>query len=152
MREVFEGKTGEAMSKLLPMLNHAYENPVTKETTVDELRQNIGKYFEYCMENELRPGVENLSLWLGVCRSAFLQWSKGERRKEFQEVAMQAKQTMAAYMEYMFQKGEINPVSGIFLLKNWYGYKDTVTNEVEVKTSQFGETMTNEEIAGLIEE
>jgi len=140
------------MSKLLPMLKHAQEHGITKDSTPEDLRQGIGEYFLYCMENEIKPGIENLSLWLGVSRAIFLQWYKGIRRTEFQEVALQAKQTMAAYMEYMFQKGEINPVSGIFLLKNWYGYKDTVTNEVEVKPSQFGETMTNEEIAGLIEE
>lgn len=124
---------------------------VDERTTPAELAKYIGDYFEYCMKNDIRPGVEALSLYLGVTRITFFKWSKGVTRKEFQPVAERARQVLAAYMEKVFQDGQINPVAGIFLMKNWYGYADTVTNQIEVKPQRF-EDISNEDIANMIED
>lgn len=123
---------------------------VGRHTTSIELAQYIGEYFQFCAERDLKPGIEAMCWYLGISRKTFNDWTRGDQRKEFLEVSNKAKQCLAAFTETAFQNGIINPVAGIFLLKNWFGYVDVVKNEIEVKQDRFT-NMSNEEIEDLIE-
>ncbi len=98
--------------------------------TDTEVDQRIEQYFDLCSQKKIRPGVESLSYALSISRKTFYAWSKGIGCSEYrQEQILKAKGLISAFVEQAFLSGQINPVSGIFLLKNWSGYRDTVSIE-----------------------
>ena len=127
-------------------------SPLPNDFSVEQAQKRIDEYFMLCERDGLRPGVEGLSMAFKVSSRTLHNWKQGTFRPELQNTITQAFQFIAAYLEHVSLHGKLNPATSCFLFKNWLGYKDTITNEnIEVKT-QFGETMTNEEIAALIED
>ncbi len=94
--------------------------------TDQELSERIEAYFEHCVQTNCRPGIEQLALSLSTSRQNFWLWCKGEggKSREWQEQCMRARQTVIAFLESAGMSGKINPVSLIFLLKQWAGYED----------------------------
>ena len=66
-----------------------------------------------------------------------------------QELINRAKGFIAAFMEQAMTRGKISPPSGIFLMKNWLNYKDTISfeNAVNLDGSAGQQQLTREEIA-----
>lgn len=143
-----KGKNAEIMTKLTSV----FSLPELETHTPEAVQQRITDYFTICSSNDMRPGVEGMCLALGINRSTLYRWETGQMSKELQTIAVKAKQVIAAYIENISLNGQLNPATSCFLLKNWFGYKDVVTNEVEVKPSPFGETLSNEQINNLIED
>lgn len=100
-----------------------------KPQNADELKERVQAYFEYCQMKEYIPGIESLSLALGVSRVTFWKWCHGQGvpSVEFQEECIVAKQFILSFLEQMALKGKLNPATHIFLLKNIGGYVDTMT-------------------------
>lgn len=96
-----------------------------KVDTKDEkaVAERIKNYFEYCAENDIRPQMVALANWLGVSREALAQWRRGEVGRHQEAISKAVMIMESLWADYM-QNGKINPVSGIFLAKVWYGYKD----------------------------
>lgn len=96
-----------------------------KPTTVSELKERIDAYFTFCADRKMRPGIEALSLALGVSRVSFWNWTQGKHcSAEWQECCTQAWQTVAAFLEAASTAGRLTPPVAIFLMKNWLGYRD----------------------------
>lgn len=49
-----------------------------------------------------------------------------------QELTQSAKAFISAFIEQAMLGGKISPPSGIFLAKNWLGYKDTISIEESI--------------------
>lgn len=97
----------------------------TKPKDNIELKSRIATYFQMCREYNLRPGIENLCLAIGVNRSTLMRWCRGDGAdEERQEIAISAKAVVVAFLEAAAANGKINPAFGIFMLKNWANYKD----------------------------
>lgn len=96
-----------------------------------ELRQRINDFFSFCAEHNLRPGIESLSLALGVSRVSFWQWCRSDSNKshEWVELCRTAKQLIISFTEQAAISGHISPPVGIFLLKNLASYRDTISFE-----------------------
>ena len=103
--------------------------------TDEEVEARIGLYFSYCKEHGMRPGVETLCLSLGVTRTTIWNWKNGlkcsERRKE---LANNALQLVSSYLETLSLTGAINPVTAVWLQKNWCGYRDNASLEIVANT------------------
>ena len=97
--------------------------------TPDEWRERITQYFTYCINNDMRPGVENMALACGCSRQNL--WQHQKSGAEVGQIIDRAKQTIAALMETWSLEGKLNPATSCFLLKNHFGYSDTHTFEVE---------------------
>lgn len=98
------------------VLQELYQKPKVK--TNDELQARITEYFNICRRTKIRPGFSTLALSLGVSRSTFWRWCKGDGcDRERQEIAEQAREFIEAYLEAAFMSGSINPIPGVFLLK-----------------------------------
>lgn len=106
-----------------------------KPSNIEELRKRIDYFFQFCAENNLRPGIENLCLALHVTRTTLFNWSREIGcEKDWAECIIQAKSFISAFLEQSVTKGKISPPSGIFLMKNWMDYKDQMSFETTTLT------------------
>lgn len=90
-----------------------------------QVEQRIGMYFQYCVDNDRKPQIVGLCNWLGISRETLSVWRNGEYRREthYDIVKKACAVIEEMWADYM-QAGKLNPATGIFLAKNWYGYKD----------------------------
>lgn len=101
-----------------------------KPSTDAEVEERIDEYFNYCELSGLRPGVESLSVALHISRKTLFEWKNGTKcSKERQRIVLNAYAFLAAFWEQAVTQGKINPASAIFIAKNWFNYKDTISFE-----------------------
>lgn len=101
-----------------------------KPQTDEEIKQRIDDYFSFCQYSSIRPGIESLCLALSIGRTCLFNWNNGVGcSPQCQEYVQSAKAFIAAFIEQAMLSGKISPPSGIFLAKNWLGYKDTLSIE-----------------------
>lgn len=121
-----------------------------KPKTDAEVAERCDQYFRFCANSSLRPGIEGLALSLGVDRVTIWRWSQGIGcSQERAEIVAAARQAVITYIEAAQLSGKLNPVSSIFLLKNWANYTDRVeVTPTAPQTTDF--MMSQEEIAKRI--
>lgn len=109
--------------------------PVTFESA-EEVKERTITYLDICEQNDMKPSVAGYALALGIDRVNLWRIVTGVTVKpaEVRNVLKRAYDLLNAQMEDYMQNGKINPVSGIFLMKNAWGYKDK--QEIEVSASQ----------------
>lgn len=114
------GDNSNMVSKLMTL----YSLPPCK--TDADVQQRIYDYFDWCIETDSKPSVAALATALGIDRRTLWEWEVGKiyAGTHRAELIKHAKSIMAAMMEEMMQTGKINPVVGIFFLKNHMSYKD----------------------------
>lgn len=109
-------------------LSHAMaiaELPMVDLNSIEQVRERIGWYFEHCFNNDMKPTVSGLCNSLKIHRSTLMEWKRGTYRKDtHQAVILEAYGVLEELWEHYMQNGKINPVSGIFLGKNHFGYTD----------------------------
>lgn len=89
------------------------------------VEERINWYFNHCIECDIKPGVAGLCGALGIDRQTFYQWTVGQTRADTHtNLAKRARYILENLMEQYVMNGKINPVSGIFLMKNHFGYAD----------------------------
>lgn len=93
----------------------------TKDTA--QLQARIEKYFNICAEDDMKPSVAGLALAIGVDRKTIWQWTQSENSDRSNTIK-RAYAVLDLMMNDYMQNGKINPVSGIFLMKNNFGYQD----------------------------
>ena len=89
------------------------------------------EYFSLCKQDNQKPTMSGLAMALGTNRRTLLKWYSGETRIYNREIIQQYFELLETFDELMFKDGKINPVGGLFLMKNNYGY----TDKTEVKIS-----------------
>ena len=102
----------------------------------------IDAYYQLCADYDMKPAVTGLSLALGIDRRRLWEIKSDQARQlnipqENKEAIKHAYDSMEFMWENMMQNGKINPVSGIFLGKNNFGYKDQ--QEYVLTPNQMGE-------------
>ena len=99
-----------------------------KPQTTAELHDRIEKYFKTCAEGGIRPGYESLAMALHVDRVTFWRWRRGQTcSEEWAQECQQAGRIIDVFLEQSMMQGKISPPTGIFLSKNWLGYRDTIS-------------------------
>lgn len=88
-----------------------------------QLQARIEEYFNICAEDDMKPSVAGLALAIGVDRRRLWEWSQGEKSDRMDTIK-RAYAVLDLMMNDYMQNGKINPVSGIFLMKNNFGYQD----------------------------
>ena len=99
----------------------------------EAVQQRVIDYFQLCAKNDMKPTFAGMALAFGIDRRTLWKWCNdvpGGRNlaPEIRETLKKGQQLLNAQMEDYMQNGKINPVSGIFLMNNNYGY----TNQQEV--------------------
>jgi hypothetical protein len=90
-----------------------------------QVEERIGHYFQYCADNDRKPQIVGLCNWLGITRDTLNTWKNGEYRAgTHSDIVKRAVSVIEEMWADYMQAGKLNPATGIFLAKNWYGYKD----------------------------
>ena len=92
----------------------------------EAIQERIDLYFEMCAKYDMKPGMASMALALGHDRRLIWEHTNGRFTKntEVVDTLKKAAQRLDSMMEFYMQNGKINPVSGIFLMKNNLGYQD----------------------------
>lgn len=90
-----------------------------------QVKQRIDDYFTLCVQHDIKPSVKGFLNSLRVAKSTLWEWKTGGfRAGTHQQIILEAYDVLEALWEDYMMNGKINPVSGIFLGKNNFGYKD----------------------------
>ena len=92
----------------------------------DELQKRVLEYFQICAEDNIKPSVVGLAVSMGVDRRKIWDYVNEVRpiNPQSRGVLKKAYELLDLNMNNLMLNGKINPVSGIFLMKNHYGYRD----------------------------
>lgn len=130
--------------------------PAINVNDPEQMQQRITEYFRICSEDDIKPSVSSLGLAFGISRATMFNWLTGKTQtlsnKESFDTFKKAYDQINSYYEHMLNNGKINPVSGIFLLKNNYGYQDTTQHIIQANTEQALSLPDITARAGLLEE
>lgn len=119
-----QAKPGD-MRKYMRHSLAAWYLPEIDVADINQVNERIEWYFNHCIEDDMKPTVMGLCNALGISRDTFHQWCTGNSRKDTHTDSIKkAKDFLEEMMESYMLNGKINPVSGIFLLKNNFGYQD----------------------------
>ena len=111
-----------------------------------QVQNRIGEYFQYCIDNDMKPNMRGMANWLGVNTRTLTGWKRGDFGKTRWPVIEKAVGVLdELWQDYMYD-GKVNPASGIFLGKNMFGYRD-VQDVVLTPNNPLGEEKDPEEIA-----
>lgn len=116
-----------------------------------QVKNRITAYFDCCNKNDIATSPPDLARWLKTSKRNLMRWLNGEFRKETHQPLIEDAWTkLESDLVNRIQVGAISPPSGIFLLKNWMGYKD-VQDIVVAPKNPLGELQNPEELRKRIE-
>jgi hypothetical protein len=124
-------------------LSHAMQvmnlPPINKKDP-EQVRSRIYEYFTLCTENDVKPTVKGFLNALKMPRQTLWEWKQGNHRADtHQAIILEAYDMLEALWEDYMMNGKINPVSGIFLGKNNFGYQDKQEYVVTPNTNAISE-------------
>ena len=115
-----------------------YSLPKIDINNPDSVQSRIKEYFAICTEDDIKPTVESLALAFSVSRFTLFDYINGRnhtiKNPESILTLKTAYDIINSYYAHMMNNGKINPVAGIFLMKNNYGYKDTTDYVINANT------------------
>lgn len=107
-----------------------------------QVEQRINDYMVLCTQNDMKPTVKGFCNALRITRQTLFDWRHGNfRAGTHQDVILRAYDLLEELWENYMQNGKINPVSGIFLGKNNFGYADKQEYVVTPNTGGVPEAM-----------
>lgn len=114
-------------SKYLKHSLTAWNLPPLNLNDIKEVEKRVEMYFQFCVDNNIKPSIIGFSNYLGIDRSTLWYWHNGKRRgdtPEYQKIIDKAYSFIGEYYEQLLLNNQINPVSAIFLLKNHFAFHD----------------------------
>lgn len=96
-------------------------------TSPEQVRQRCTDYFSICAKNDMKTHVVGLALAFGIHRQTLWRYVTGQVRGIPEAVTQELERAymlVEAHMNDYAMNGQVNPVTGIFLLKNHHGYQD----------------------------
>jgi hypothetical protein len=98
----------------------------------EQVQERLNKYFEIHAQADMKPTVAGMAMALGVDRRRLweIKTDVANRNQslpdETRDLIKKAYDFLETLWENYMHNGKINPVSGIFLAKNNFGYQDKV--------------------------
>lgn len=94
-----------------------------------QLHARVIEYFQLCADHDMKPGVAAAGLAIGLDRRRLWEIRTGSTRngtipQECKDIINEVYDSLEVLWEGYMTNGKINPVSGIFLGKNNFGYSD----------------------------
>lgn len=98
-----------------------------------EVEERLNAFFQINAENDMKPTIAGMGLALGIDRRRLWEIKNGVAKGGLTPYELptatldsikRAYEIVENLMENYMMNGKINPVSGIFLMKNNFGYQD----------------------------
>ncbi len=109
-------------------LRHAlasWDLPPIDISDAKQVEDRLVWYFNHCADDDMKPTVNGMCNSLGISRDTLNQWKNGDyRAASHTDMVKKAYKILEEMWENYMMNGKINPVSGIFLGKNMFGYQD----------------------------
>lgn len=122
----------------------------------EQVKQRITDYFRISSEHDIRPSVAALALSFGISRTTLFYWLTGRNKAvsnpESMNTLKKAYDSITVYYENMMNTGKINPVAGIFLMKNNFGYQDNTVHTIQTNENNGYNITDITEKAGLLDD
>lgn len=114
------------ISKMLSQAVTLSHLPPIDTNNAEQVAARIDEYHMFCIQNDIKPDMVGMALAIGVDRTTLWRWESGEvnKPKAVCNALKKGREINEMMMVQMMQNGKINPVTGIFLLKNNHGYRD----------------------------
>ena len=96
----------------------------------EQLGTRLTDYFKICADHDMKPAVAAMALALGMDRRRLWEIKTNQPGintsipQECKDIIKMAYDSLEVLWEGYMTSGKINPVSGIFLGKNNFGYQD----------------------------
>ena len=96
----------------------------------ESLGTRLTEYFQLCSDHDMKPAVAAMALALGMDRRRLWEINNDVAGRnvtipeECKDIIKMAYNSLEVLWEGYMTSGKINPVSGIFLGKNNFGYQD----------------------------
>lgn len=103
--------------------------------SVEDLQKDMSEYFELCKQTDTMPTITSLALWLGCNRDTIYEHANNSS-SPFSDVFKKTLTFLHSTMENGTLSGDINPVTYIFLAKNYFGLRDDKNIQVSATNSQ----------------
>ena len=104
--------------------------------SLDDVNERIKLYFQVCADDDIKPSIASLALAFNTSRFVLYDWINGRnetiKNAECVHAIKNAYNLINSYYEHCMNNGKINPVAGIFLMKNNMGYKDNTEHTISV--------------------
>lgn len=104
-------------------------------SSIEQLEKDITEFFDTCNEYDIMPTITNCALWLGVNVDTMYE-HKNNSNSPFSDVIKNLFNYLHGQMQSGTLAGEINPVTYIFLSKNYYGMRDDKNITVAASNNQ----------------
>lgn len=97
--------------------------------SLEAVQKRCFDYFSLCAKNDMKPTFAGFALAFGVDRMTMWRWCNNQPRSRdlsdaVRDTIKKSRDLINAQMEDFMQNGRINPVAGIFLMKNNMNYQD----------------------------
>ena len=113
----------------------------------EKVEQRIKWFFKFCADRDQRPTVELLATALNTSRQTIWGWE--QRGGRLGNAVSQAKRIINALLTEWGAEGKMNPIYVIWSQKNNFGYRDSVSVEMD-SPRQLAATLSPEQIAERI--
>lgn len=101
---------------------------------LQSVQDRIDQFFSICTAYDMKPAIASLALSFGCNRMTFFNWITGKydviKNRDCLDAIKNAYDIINSQYEILMNTGKINPVAGIFLMKNNLGYKDTTDHVI----------------------
>ena len=117
-------------TKYLALGRELFNLPTINLKDPEQVRYRLDEFFELHERYDMKPTVAGMGMALGLDRRRLWEIKVGatDRNKDLPTLTRDSIKKAYEYMEILWenymQNGKINPVSGIFLGKNNFGYQD----------------------------
>lgn len=116
--------------------------------SVEDLQKEMSEYFDLCKVTSTMPTVTSLALWLGVNRDTIYEHANNPN-SPFSDSMKKTLTYMHSAMENGTLSGDINPVTYIFLAKNYFGMRDDKNINIAPATND--QTVNNQETMSALQ-
>ena len=146
MAKNYEPKEPGINKKVLNNALAAWKLPRVDVKDPQAIAERIDLYLKHCADHDTAPSSAGCASWLGIARSTLEGWLIGRTATpEHQKVAQRFYGLLEDIWAQNMTDGNINPVSGIFIGKSMFGYKDT--QEIVINTKAQNELSVEDLIA-----
>lgn len=122
-----------------------------------EVQKRILDYFDICAEDDMKPSVPGLALIFGLGRQSLMQIINGSyprcKNSTSIELLQRAYNMLDLQMNNYLTDGKVNPVAGIFLMKNHFNYADktevAMSNELSLGTESTAKQLEDKYLSSM---